>query len=146
MPGLFVDGQRSFTGWPSHPLGACASNRLLASTMSGRWAAPWRERASMWSARSNPPVSPGCVATLHTNTTRAPDAAIASRIPGTTRAGRRLVNRLPGPMTMSSASAMAWSASSVGWTSSGVTQTRSTRLVRAIRLCPVTWVPSSSCA
>ena len=56
------------------------------------------------------------------------------------------MNRLPGPMTMSSASAMAWSASSVGWTSSGVTQTRSTRLVLAIRLCPVTWVPSSSSA
>ena len=107
MPGLFVGGQRSRTGSPSQPLGACASNRLLASTMSGRCAAPWRASASMWSARSNPPVSPGCVATLHTNTTSAPDAAIASRIPGTTSAGRRLVNRLPGPMTMSSASAIA---------------------------------------
>ena len=50
--------------------------------------------------------------------------------------------RLPGPMTMRSASAMAARASSEARTSSGVIQTRSMPAVRMIRDWPSTIVPS----
>ena len=55
-----------------------------------------------------------------------------------------LVNRLPGPSTISSASAMAASASSDALTPSGVTQTRSIPVVRMICDWPSTTDPSSS--
>ena len=51
---------------------------------------------------------------------------------GMRRLGSRLVYRLPGPRTMSSASAIAARASSDAWTSSGVIQTRSMPCVRMI--------------
>ena len=70
--------------------------------------------------------------------------SIASRMVGMSRLGSRLVYRLPGPSTMSSASAIAARASSEARTSSGVIQTRSMPAVRMISDWPSTTVPSAS--
>ena len=56
------------------------------------------------------------------------------------------VNRLPGPITMSSASAIARSASSEGRTSAGVSQTRSMPEEWEMRDWPSTRLPSSRSA
>ncbi len=115
---------------PSQPLGACGVEPVVAPARCpagaprrggrGRRCGP-RGR----SRRSRRAASRRCRRTRRGR--RTPRSPRGSRARAS--AGSRLVNRLPGPMTMSSASAIARSASSVGWTSSGVTHTRSTRLV-----------------
>ena len=97
------DGGRSDAGSP---------NRLLARTTSTRPGrrgprAPRRGRRGR-SPLSRPPASRRC----RRRSASAGDAATASRISGSSRLGRRLVYRLPGPITIRSASAIASSASS----------------------------------
>src|SRR4030067_744476 len=52
---------------------------------------------------------------------------MASATPRRSRFGMTLVKRLPGPSTMSSASAIAWSTSGTGATSAGLSATRAIR-------------------
>ena len=122
----------------SSRVASAAAKRLLARTRSIRLGPVWATSASTWRGevepgRSRRPGWPRC--RRRRAAPRRP--ATASRIAGMSRTGSRLVYRLPGPRTMSSASAIAASASSDAATSSGVIQTRSMPAVRMIARLPV---------
>ena len=63
-----------------------------------------RWMVARWSAPEKPSVSPGWVMRLPTCTRAARERAMARATPRTSRFGIRLVNRLPGPRTIRSAS------------------------------------------
>src|SRR5439155_13596476 len=92
---------------------------LLTTTKSKMLVPRWRSMASRWSLTRKASVSPGCVATLQTKTLMAGEALSASAIPSTTRLGKILVYRLPGPTMIISAVRIASSASGLmvgsGW-------------------------------
>src|SRR5579863_8319571 len=94
-----------------------------------------------------PSVSPGCVMMLHTYTLSADERPTAAAMPGTSKFGKMLVYRLPGPSTMTSAAAIASNVSASGLQFGGIS---ASDLIgdraREIDVSPSTELPSASVA